>query len=475
MKPNLLSILFVCLWSFSGCIGFKVASKNENISVPDSFNSASKPDTALAAAINWQNYFADPNLIALIDTALSNNQELNILLQEITISKNEVRVRKGEYLPFVEARVESGFEKAGKYTRNGALEHNLEVKPGSSFPEPLPDFRYGAYASWEVDVWRKLRNAKKAAVTRYLASTEGKNFMITNLVAEIAAAYYELTALDNLLEIVNNNIEIQNDAFQVIKQQKEAGKVSQLAVNRFESQVLNTQNRQYEIRQQIVETENNLNFLLGRFPQPIKRNALLFKEIKVDTVLAGIPSQLLENRPDIRQAKLLLMAAKLDVNVAKANFFPSIRLQAALGFQAFNPIFLTSPESFLYAQAAQLVAPLVNRNAIKAYLFNANAKQIQAAYHYERTLLNAYLDVVNQMNKVENYKNSYNTKLKEVRILTQSINISNGLFNAGRADYMEVLLTQKEALESTVDQVEIKLKQLHAKVNIYRALGGGWK
>jgi outer membrane protein, multidrug efflux system len=237
---------------------------------------------------------------------------------------------------------------------------------------------------------------------------------------------------------------------------------------------LNTTNLQYDIRQKIVETENRINLLVGRFPQPIVRNSADFKQISLGALSAGIPAQLLENRPDIRQAELELMAAKLDVQVAKANFYPSFRLQSGLGFQAFNPKFLLQPESILYSLAGDLMAPLVNRNAIKAMYSSANAMQIQAAYQYERTILNAYLDVANQLAKVDNYNQSLATKSKEVDLLVKSIGISNSLFNSARADYMEVLLTQREALESNVELIEIKLKQLNAKLNIYRALGGGW-
>lgn len=467
-----IAILMLCL---SSCQISNVNTKTENKSTPVSFNNVQRTDSTNTGKTTWREYFTDPYLIAIIDTALINNQELNIIFQEIEIGKNEVRARKGEYLPFVGLRASAGLEKVGEYTRPGAVEENLEVKPGTSFPKPLPDFMVGVYASWELDVWKKLRNAKKSAVSKYLASVEGKNFMVTNLVAEVANAYYELMALDNLLEIVKNNIEIQTNVFNIIVQQKQAAKVTQLAVNRFEAQVLNTKNLQYDILQQIIEVENRINFLAGRFPQPILRSSATLRNITIDSVYIGIPSQLLENRPDVRQAELELMASKLNVAVAKANFYPTFRIQSGAGFQAFNPAFLVRPESILYSLGGDLVAPLINRNAIKATYLSANAKQVQAVYNYERTILNAYIDVVNQLSKVDNYKKSYDTKLQEVNLLTQSITISTSLFNSARADYMEVLLTQRDALESTVELIEIKLKQMNAKVNIYKALGGGWK
>lgn len=455
-----------------GCVPVLKTTKNENKSVPASFNNSK--DTTNVAKIKWKDYFNDQNLTSLIDTALKNNQELNIILQEIEISKNEVKGRKGEYLPFLGLRGGAGTEKQGRYTRNGAVEKNIEIKPGTEFPEPLPDYMFGAYASWELDVWEKLRNATKSAVTRYLSSIEGRNFMITNLIAEISGSYYELMALDNQLEIVKRNIEIQSNALQTIKQEKDAAKVTQLAVNRFEAQLLNTQNLQYDIKQKITETENTLNFLIGRFPQPIQRNFLAFNNIVLDSVYAGIPSQLLENRTDIRQAELELRAAKLDIKVAKANFYPSFRITAGAGLQAFNPVYFIKPESMLFSLAGDLVVPLINRNAIKAGYYNANARQIQAVYNYERTILNAHIEVINQLSRINNFAKSYDTKSKEVDLLAQSVTISNQLFKSARADYMEVLLTQREALESKIDLIEIKLKQMNAKVNIYKALGGGW-
>jgi outer membrane protein TolC len=259
----------------------------------------------------------------------------------------------------------------------------------------------------------------------------------------------------------------------VVKQQKEMARVTQLAVNRFEAQLLNTQNLQYEIKQSIVEAENRINFLTGRFPESINRKSDSFNELTIDSIQSGVPSQLLINRPDVRQAELELAAANLDVKVARANFYPSFGIKAGMGFQAFDPAFLINPESILYNLTGDLIAPLINRNAIKAAYNTANAKQIQAVYNYEQTILNAYIDVQNQLAKLKNYSNSYQTKNQEVKILMQSVNIANSLFNSARANYGEVLLTQREALESKVELTEIKMKQLNAKVNIYRALGGG--
>ena len=458
----------------AACVTPPVVERTANKTVPARYYESQ--DTTSTAKVQWKDFFTDPQLNDLIDLVLKNNQELNITLQEIAISQNEIRVRKGEYLPFLGIRGGAGVEKVGRYTNIGASEATTDIAPETETPEPLPDFMLTAFASWEVDIWRKLRNAKKSAMFRYMSTAEGKNFLVTQLVAEVANSYYELLALDNQLEILKRNIEIQQNALDIVRMEKMAARVTELAVRRFEAEVFKNQSRQYDIQQTIIETENRINFLVGRYPQPIPRNSKAFNELVPSTIYAGIPAQLLENRPDVRQAELDLAANKLDVQVAKANFYPSLRITAGIGFQAFNPSYLLKmPESMLYSLAGDLVAPLVNRNAIKAAYYSANARQLQAVYNYERTVLRAYLEVANQLSNIGNLATSYELREKQVQALNQSINISTGLFKSARADYMEVLLTQRDALESRIELIETKKQQMHAIVNIYQALGGGWK
>ncbi len=450
-----------------------VVYRAENRTVPASYNNLQ--DSANTVKTKWRDFFTDPYLATLVDTALKNNQELNITLQEIQVARNEIRIRKGEYLPFVGLQGTTGIAKAGRYTYRGATEAATDIEPGKAMPDPLPYSVLQAFATWEVDIWHKLRNAKKAALNRYLSTMEGRNFMVTNLIAEVATSYYELLALDSQLAIVRQNIDIQTNALKIVRLQKESTRVTELAVRRFEAQVLNTRSIQYNIRQRIVETENRINFLVGRYPQPVARNADMFTNVVPSVIQAGVPSQLLANRPDVRQAELDLAAAKLDVKVAKANFYPSLRISAAIGLEAFNPSYLLqAPQSLLYALAGDLVAPLVNRNAIKATYASANARQIQAVYQYERTLLKAYIEVANQLSKISNLEQSYDLKNQEVQALTQSITISNNLFSSARADYMEVLLTQRDAQGSRFELVETRMQQMNAMISIYRALGGGW-
>ncbi|ETZ23892.1 TolC family protein [Pedobacter sp. V48] len=468
-----IGVVGICL-AIASCKVPAFMQSAENRSVPESYNN--DRDTTNVAALEWKRFFTDPNLVNLIDTALKHNQELSIALQEVEIAKNDIKFKQGALLPTVGAKLGLSVEKVGRYTSQGAGDASTEIAPGKETPDPLMDYTAAVYANWEVDIWKKLRNSKKAAISRYLSTVEGKNFVLTNLIAEVANSYYELLALDNQLEIVKQNIQLQKDALEIVKIQKQATRVTELAVQKFKAEVLNSQSMEFDILQKIKESENKINFLLGRFPQEIPRDHGTFLHLLPPAVRTGIPSQLLANRPDIKQAELELAAAKLDVKVAKAEFYPSLDISAAFGFQAFNPSYLVkSPESMLYSLAGDLAGPLINRNGIKAEFKNANLRQLQAMYNYERTILNGYLEVSTQMSNIDNLEKSFRLKSDQVDALNKSIDISNDLFKSARADYLEVLMTQRDALESKLELIETKKNQLSAVTNIYQELGGGWK
>jgi len=366
--------LSICLAVVS-CKTPAIETTKANAAIPESY--ATSKDTNSIATTPWKNFYKDKNLTDLIDVAIKNNQELLITLQEIEIAKNDIRVRKGALLPMVGIKAGAGVEKVGRYTSQGAGDANTEIMPGKEFPDPLQDYNIAAYAHWEVDIWKKLRNSKKAAITRYLSTIEGKNFVVTNLVAEVADSYYELVSLDNQLEIVRQNINLQKNALEIVKVQKEAAKATELAVQKFQAEVLSSQSKEFEIVQRIKETENTINFLLGRYPQEIPRDKTNFLSLAPSVVSYGIPSQLLANRSDIKQAELELVAAKLDVKIARAEFYPSLDISASYGLNAFKTSYLfTLPESLLYSLVGDLAAPLINRNAIKAEFKNANARQL---------------------------------------------------------------------------------------------------
>ncbi len=442
--------------------------------MPDTFNG--RIDQENSACMDLHQFFNDPLLTGLIDQALVENQELKILAQDIRIANNEVLARSGAYLPFLNFGAGAGIDKPGRFTRAGAVEDQLQIRPGQGFPEPLPDFLVATNVSWEVDIWKRLRNAQRAAALRYLGTADGRNYVVTRLVAEIAEKYYELLALDKRLETLDKTISLQEQSLEKAKAKKAAGADTELGVQRFLAEVQKNQSEKLIIQQSIVEAENRINFLVGRYPQSVERQSIDFFKLNLQALSIGMPAQLLQNRADIRQAERELQSAGLEVQVARARFYPSLVLSAGVGYRAFNPKYLfTTPDSLIYNAAGDIVAPLVNRRAIKADYLNANAQQLQAVYNYQRTVLNAFTEVINRVSKVENYGKSLEIKLQQLDALEASVDAATKLYQAARpgVDYVDVLLAQRDLQDAKVVVIETKQQQLSAIVSAYQALGGG--
>jgi multidrug efflux system outer membrane protein len=452
---------------------------NTELSIPEKATPATFPNqksTASVANINWRQYFADPHLVELIDTALRSNIDLHMALQRIEVARSSVKLANGALLPKVDLSVGGGVQKFGLYTMDGAGNATTEITPGRIVPENYTEIFLGLQASWEVDIWGKLRNQRKSAISYYLSTMEGTNFVISNLVADVAVHYNELLALDNELDIIRQTIQKQQEALEVIKLQKEAGRANELAVQQFNAQLLNSKVLETQALQQITETENTINFLLGRFPQPIARNKEVLFQTVPQQISTGIPSQLLANRPDVREAEYQIEASKFDVKAAKAAFFPNFTITGTLGFQAFNPEFLfQSPASLAYSLIGTLVAPLINRNALEAQFTTAKANQLTAMYNYQNTILKAYVEVANTLSNIRNLQRVHSLKEQQSQVLKKSVEASNELYKTARATYLEVLIAQQSALQANLELIEVIKRQRLSTVTIYKALGGGWK
>jgi NodT family efflux transporter outer membrane factor (OMF) lipoprotein len=465
---NLFTLLFAC----------KTLNYQPNIKkaeLPKSFNGISNVSEN-SAKLNWKKLFSDSLLVSLIDTALSNNIDLQIALQRLEISRNSIKFQKGEMLPKVMLNTAGGIRKFGLYTMDGAGNISTEITPGQIVPIDLPDMFVGFQSSWEIDVWGKLKNQKKSAVSNYLASMEAANWIVCNLVNEIAMSYYELLALDHELDIITKSSENQREALEIIKVQKETGKSNELAVKQFSAQLLNNQSLEQEIKQEIVKYENKINFLLGRFPQKISRNKDdLFLKI-FENFSAGVPSELLQNRTDIREMERNLASTKFSLSSAKASFYPNLLITSGIGFQAFNLEYLfLSPASLAYNVLGNLTAPLINRNAIAANYNNAKNNQLVAMYNYQKSIINAYTEVVNHLNQIESLQKINTLKSDEVKMLEDAVLISVELFKYGRATYLEVLFSQKNSMQSQLELIQATKRKQISMLNLYKSLGGGWQ
>lgn len=439
--------------------------------LPESFNGPASEENS--SQLDIEEFFDDPTLTGLIDQAITGNRELQILNEEVQVAKSEVLARQGAYLPFVTFGANGGLEKNSFFTPLGASESQLEYLPGKHFANPSPAVGGGLNVFWQLDIWRELRNARDAATQRYLAAKERRNYYVTRLVAENAEKYYELMALDRRLENLDQTIDLQEQSLKIAQSRLEAARGTELAVQRFRAEVRKNQSDKLIVKQDIIQAENRINFLINRFPQPVERSSAKFFDLTFQPLNVGVPSQLLANRPDIRQAERELAAAGLDIQVARAHFFPRVSITGGIGYQAFNPRYLFEPDALAYNVAGNLLQPLVNKKAIQAEFLSANAKQLEAMYNYQRVVLNAFTEVVNRISMVENYTKSLEIKKQQIEALDASVMSATKLFQGARVEYIEVLFAQRDLRDARMTFIDTKKLQLAAIVNAYQALGGG--
>lgn len=468
------TIIFIVLsiaLVLSSCIGpKKIALPKSAVStLADSIDQ--KNPVAIA---NWKSFYKDSILVSLIDTALKSNQDLLVALQKIEVGKAETERAAAQLFPNVSANVAGGMRRFGLYTMDGAGNISTEITPGQIVPIHLPDMLVGFTSSWEADISGKLKNQKKSALTRFLASIDATQFIQVNLIAEIASSYFELIALDNIQLILEQTRARQQSSLNIITEQKNAGRANELAVQQFKAELISIQLSVMENQQRILELENKINFLIGRPQQRIDRNLGELDNTSFSEINVNDPLSYLKNRPDVRAAEKELLATQFDYQIARRALIPNLMISSSFGYQAFNPNYLfITPSSIAYTALGSLVMPLINLRSIKADLKNASASQIQAFHEYNKTVLNALVEINNEKSRLE-YLNSATELLKTQNdLLYSSIEISNDLYSAAKANYLEVLFAQQNLLDSQLLQTELKKERKVCEVNLFKALGGG--
>lgn len=469
-------VLLVVLLA-SGCKSYQAVTVESRMTLPEAFEDSK--DTTNVATLPVRQFFPDPYLQALIDTALSGSPDIQVAWQRVQIASAGMHYNRAFLLPSVQAGVLASVDKYGDYTMNGVGNHDTNLSPNvddkEKIPNPTPDYFVGLRSSWEIDLWGKLRNRKKAAVARWLASREGYRLVVTSLTADIATLYYQLLALDNEQKVLTKNIQLQENALEIVKVQKLGGRATELAVQQFQAQLLHTKSLRYTTAQQITEAENQLNFLIGRTAQPIPRDSSLLEVPLPPTLSAGIPSQLLLNRPDIRAAELELEALNADIRAARAAFFPSLTLTPYVGFNAFKTALLFNGGSLAYGAAGSLMAPIFNRNAIKADYERTIAEGRVALYDYQKTVLAAFQEVTGSLKGIRNYTDYYQLKQQEAESLHNAVGVANDLYLVGRASYLEVITAQRSVLDAELEVTAARKSIFLQAVALYRSVGGGWR
>lgn len=455
----------------------KTSDSSSLSSIPSQFADSSQVDSLYS--LSWKDFFSDSILLSLLDSATKNNLNLKKTSEQILVHKSHVRRSTRALLPEVNIGIAGSERKFGDYTMDGAGNEDFNlagVLPNDrKLPTPYTDYYGLLQFSWEIDVVGKLRNQRKAEKARFAASLAYLNLNKTIVISTVSDLYVQLLAFEEQKKVLQKNISLQEKALELSYDLKKAGKTNELAVEQFKAQLLESQYILNTIDMHIRNLEYSLNNTLSRFDQNIPRGTLNNFLKQSAALQTGVPTQLLQNRPDIKQAEYKLIASKADVKAAKAAFFPTINLYGNTGFNAFNlEKLLVNPASFVYHIGLGLTTPLFNRNHISAMYDIAQAEQRIALYEYEETVLRAYFDVLSCINEIQAYDRQIEIKNQEVEIQTSSVENSRQLFLAGYATYLEIINAQRLLLESEMDLIETQKNQKQASIKLFRALGGGW-
>jgi multidrug efflux system outer membrane protein len=454
-------------------------SLTPNTRTPLAYSASAKPDSINIGDQPWHQFYRDSLLSSLIEQAIEGNFDRKIAAGDVELLQAVVSMAQAGFLPFINAGTRASVEKFGDYTMNGIGNNDTnrsESLPSDQrLPNPYPEMFAGVTFGWEANLWGKLTARKQSAISRLLATREMRHGITSMIVYNIADNYYELLGLDQRRQVLVENIELQELALELVRIQKAGGKVNQLAVDQFESQLLHTKTLLVQVNQEILLTEARLNHVIGQYPQPIGRAAIEDYDT-LPNLFAGNPDQLIFNRPDLRQSEFHVAAANADVKAARAAFYPSLALTGAAGLSSLKLTKLFDvPGSFAYNIGAGLTAPILQRKQIKALYSQAKTNQSIALNEYQRTLLNAYYEVYGVLNNCYNLNEQVALKQKEAEVQRRAFTSSNDLFSVGYATYLEVITAQRRLLEAELELSDLKRKQLKSIALLYRALGGGWK
>jgi outer membrane protein, multidrug efflux system len=475
-KTMLCFLCVGCLISLTSCASWKpkAVDRGKFYAPPSAY--AGQKDTS-QMSLSWRELFPDQSLRNLIDTALKRNLDRQIAYTNLSMGMADVLRAKAPFLPQTQVVTSLGAERFGDYTMNGVGNYDLNrsgnITENQKIPTPfLPDFYVGLRASWEIDIWGRLKNQQNGAVERLLAQRDGMQWLTTNIIAQVATLYYELLALDEEKKIADENIVLQERALNIIITQKEAGRATELAVQQFKAQVLGTQALRFQLQQRITSVENTLRVFLGQYEGAIERDSNWQVQNLPIVIKAGLPAKLLLNRPDVRQAEHDLAATKADLVVAKAAFLPTLTLTPNIGLQTFRPSTLLNPTSAALSAVGGLATPVLNRRGIIAERNFRMAKQDEAFLRFQQRVIQAFNEVQTELQQFQNLQESYRFKTEEVAALKRAVQTSNDLYLTGYASYLEVISAQKGVLQTSLELVEMRKAQFVNIVNIYRSLGG---
>jgi multidrug efflux system outer membrane protein len=462
-KAILLGLVIVTIQS---CFVAKEYERPELIEIDEAlYRTDNLPTDSISMAdVSWKALFSDAHLTQYIEEGLQNNLDIRIAIQQLVSAEAYAKQGRAGYFPTLSVGPNYTHQELSKNSQFGAFLSNTSTD----------QYDITASLSWEADIWGKIRSNKRATQAAYMQSVAGHQAVKTQLISSIANTYYNLLALDAQLEVTKETVDARHSGVETIKALKDAGNVTQVAVDQNIAQYNSSKALQVDLEIAIFKTENTLSILLGIMPQHFKRSSLDVQKIEQE-LKVGVPATLLRNRPDVMAAEYGLIQSFELTNVARSNFYPSLTLTASGGFQSLDFDELFNTNSLFANIVGGLTQPIFNQRKIKTQQEVAVAEQEQALLLFKKTLLTAGSEVSNALYTYNAETEKYEYRQKEVEALRKAEENSEELLRNGYANYLDLLTARESALNAELNVVDNKLQQLLSIVDLYEALGGGWR
>ena len=427
-------------------------------------NQVVSTDTLSFANVAWDKVFTDPLLQGYIQKGLDNNLDVKIAIQNIVAAEAVMKQGKAGYFPTFSAGADWTHQELSKNSQFGALLQNRSTD----------QYQLSGNLSWEADIWGKIRSNKRAANAGFLQTTAVNQAVKTQLIANIASTYYQLLSVDAQIKLAEKTLVNRNQSIETIIALKDAGNVTEVGVKQTEAQKYATELIIADLKNSIIILENTLSILMGESSAKIDRNTFE-SQSNQPTITLGVPATLLRNRPDVIAAEYNLISNFEQTNVAKSNFYPTLKVTASGGLQSIDLKEWFSANSLFANVITGLTQPIFNQRQIRTKFEISKANQEKAYLQFEQSLLTAGKEVSDALAQYNNETYKLTVREKQVDALNKATDYSDELLTYGLANYLEVLTVKDNALNAELSLIDNKYQQYKAVIQLYRALGGGWQ
>ncbi|WET00355.1 efflux transporter outer membrane subunit [Chryseobacterium arthrosphaerae] len=465
---NIILTFAIAIGSVS-CVS-KLAYTEPDLPLPEKFQYTATADTASIANLEWKQFFNDPILQELIEKGIKNNYDLQIALKQVAASQEKLKQAKYMQYPDVGFGVSGQISKPSKNSMNG---QSLNLFLGSSHVE---DYNAAFNLSWEADIWGKIKNQQEVARMQYLQTYEGSKAVQTQVVAAIAQGYYNLLMLDKQLAIAKSNLELTSNTLLMTQKMWESGDNTSLGVQQAAAQKQATELLISQLEQNIAIQENALSILVGELPNKVNRTIEMSDTSLPQTITAGLPAAMVSRRPDVRQQELALLESNAMVGIAQASMYPSLKITANGGVNSFKfDNWFQIPASLFGSVLGGLTQPIFQKRQLKTDFEVAKIQREKNVLAFRQSVLNAVGEVSDALVSNENLKIQEQKATEQSTTLKDGIKSAQLLYKGGSANYLEVITAQGNSLQAELNLASIKRQRLSSIVDLYRALGGGWK